>query len=392
MRRARGSASVTRLKLTEIFHSLQGEADTVGIPTVFVRLTGCPLRCQYCDTAYAFHGGEWWELDAILARVREFATPLRVRHRRRAAGAEGLPALLTALCDAGLRVSLETSGAMPLDGGRCAGGEGRGRQDTGIGRRAAQSLRGAAAAARPHDLVKFVICDRSDYEWSRDKLARARSCRTRCTVLFSPSHEQLAGARAGRLDPRRPPAGAPADPAAQVPVGQRARPVKRPRGELVRWCCCRAVSIRPPRWRSPASRASTVTRCRSTTASDMPPSSKPRAASRAPVGAREHRIMQVDLAGIGGSALTDRSIAVPESRAPEFRSPTFRHATPSCCRWRSRWAEVLAARDIFIGVNVRRFERLSGLSPRVHRGLRRTRGARDQGRCRGHTRAACTRR
>ena len=61
-----------RLKLTEIFYSLQGEADTVGIPTVFIRLTGCPLRCQYCDTAYAFHGGEWWQLDAILERVREF--------------------------------------------------------------------------------------------------------------------------------------------------------------------------------------------------------------------------------------------------------------------------------------------------------------------------------
>ena len=68
------AVSATRLKLTEIFHSLQGEADTVGIPTVFVRLTGCPLRCQYCDTAYAFHGGEWWEVPAILARVREFGT------------------------------------------------------------------------------------------------------------------------------------------------------------------------------------------------------------------------------------------------------------------------------------------------------------------------------
>src|SRR5580700_9287280 len=63
-----------RLKLTEIFHSLQGEADTVGIPTTFVRLTGCPLRCQYCDTAYAFHGGEWWELSAILDRVRQLGT------------------------------------------------------------------------------------------------------------------------------------------------------------------------------------------------------------------------------------------------------------------------------------------------------------------------------
>ncbi len=81
---------MTRLKITEIFHSLQGEADSVGWPTVFVRLTGCPLRCQYCDTAYAFHGGEWWETAAIVARVREFQHALRVRDRRRTAGAEGL--------------------------------------------------------------------------------------------------------------------------------------------------------------------------------------------------------------------------------------------------------------------------------------------------------------
>jgi 7-carboxy-7-deazaguanine synthase len=98
----------TRLKLTEIFRSLQGEADTVGIPTVFVRLTGCPLRCQYCDTAYAFHGGEWWTVPEILARVAE----LEVRHVCVTGGEPLAQAavheLLTALCDAGYRVSLET--------------------------------------------------------------------------------------------------------------------------------------------------------------------------------------------------------------------------------------------------------------------------------------------
>src|SRR6202451_3647744 len=108
------ASSGVRLKITEIFSSLQGEADTVGIPTVFVRLTGCPLRCQYCDTAYAFHGGEWWSLVQILERVRSYGA----RHVC-VTGGEPLaqPAclvLLQQLAEAGYRVSLETSGAMPI--------------------------------------------------------------------------------------------------------------------------------------------------------------------------------------------------------------------------------------------------------------------------------------
>ena len=180
----------TRVKLTEIFYSLQGEADTVGIPTVFVRLTGCPLRCQYCDTAYAFHGGEWWELPAILARVREYTT----RHVCVTGGEplaqKGCTALLTALCDAGHRVSLETSGAMALadvdarvvkvvDIKTPGSGEERRNRYEELPR------------LTPHDLVKFVICDRHDYEWSRAKLAEL-ALPQGCTVLFSPSHEQLA--------------------------------------------------------------------------------------------------------------------------------------------------------------------------------------------------------
>src|SRR3982751_4351261 len=103
-----------RLKITEIFHSLQGEADTVGFPTVFVRLTGCPLRCQYCDTAYAFHGGQWWDIDAILAEVARGG----VRHVC-VTGGEPLAqkrciGLLARLCDAGYEVSLETSGAIDI--------------------------------------------------------------------------------------------------------------------------------------------------------------------------------------------------------------------------------------------------------------------------------------
>jgi 7-carboxy-7-deazaguanine synthase len=181
---------MTRLRITEIFHSLQGEADTVGVPTVFVRLTGCPLRCQYCDTAYAFHGGEWWDLPAILERVRRYDTRYVCVTGGEPLAQKGCTVLLDALCEAGLRVSLETSGAMPLTGidprvikvvdvkTPGSGEEHRNRY-------------GELARLNGHDLVKFVICDRNDYEWSRAKL-RELSLPVGCTVLFSPSHEQLA--------------------------------------------------------------------------------------------------------------------------------------------------------------------------------------------------------
>jgi len=179
----------SRLKLTEIFRSLQGEADTVGIPTVFVRLTGCPLRCHYCDTAYAFHGGQWWTLPEILARVAE----LEVRHVCVTGGEPLAQAavheLLAALCDVGYRVSLETSGAMSLERvdprvvkvvdikTPASGEESRNRYDE-------------LARLDQKDLLKFVIADRTDYEWSREQL-KARALSERCTVLFSPSHQQL---------------------------------------------------------------------------------------------------------------------------------------------------------------------------------------------------------
>jgi len=182
---------VTRLKITEIFHSLQGEADTVGVPTVFVRLTGCPLRCQYCDTAYAFHGGEWWDIGAILARVEEFATRYVCVTGGEPLAQKGCAELLTRLCDAGLRVSLETSGAMSLadvdervikvvDIKTPGSGEER--------RNRYEEL----ARLKPQDLVKFVICDRSDYEWSRGRLPQL-ALPSGCTVLFSPSYGQLGG-------------------------------------------------------------------------------------------------------------------------------------------------------------------------------------------------------
>jgi 7-carboxy-7-deazaguanine synthase len=178
-----------RLKLTEIFYSLQGEADTAGIPTVFVRLTGCPLRCQYCDTAYAFHGGQWWQLSAILERVRELgARYVCVTGGEPLAQPQCL-ALLSALADAGYRVSLETSGAMAIEAvdprvirvvdvkTPGSGEEHRNRYEQ-------------LALLRPEEQIKFVLCDRADYDWSRDKLASLQLAE-RCQVLFSPSHEQL---------------------------------------------------------------------------------------------------------------------------------------------------------------------------------------------------------
>jgi 7-carboxy-7-deazaguanine synthase len=180
---------VDGLKITEIFRSLQGEADTAGIPTVFVRLTGCPLRCQYCDTTYAFHGGEWVTFQDIVRKVRDFDTHYVCVTGGEPLAQKGCLVLLRQLCDAGLRVSLETSGAMSLAGvdprvvivvdvkTPGSGEEARNRY---------QELQ----QLQPKDLVKFVICSREDYEWSRAKLDELQLA-ARCTILFSPSHEQL---------------------------------------------------------------------------------------------------------------------------------------------------------------------------------------------------------
>jgi 7-carboxy-7-deazaguanine synthase len=181
---------MSRLKLTEIFYSLQGEADTAGIPTTFIRLTGCPLRCQYCDTAYAFHGGDWWELPAILAQVREQGAQHVCVTGGEPLAQKNCLQLLQQLCAQGYRVSLETSGAMALadvdarvvlvvDVKTPASGEESRNRYAELTRLTAK------------DLVKFVICSREDYEWSVAKL-RELGLDSRCTVLFSPSHEELA--------------------------------------------------------------------------------------------------------------------------------------------------------------------------------------------------------
>jgi 7-carboxy-7-deazaguanine synthase len=183
------AAQADRLKITEIFLSLQGEARDAGWPTVFVRLTGCPLRCQYCDTTYSFFGGEWWTLDAIVAEVQR----LGVRHVC-VTGGEPLAQkrcldLLRRLCDLGLVVSLETSGAIDIT-----------EVDPRVSRVLDIKTPGSAEVARnrwenlplltPNDQVKFVICSREDYEWSRAVLAEHRLAE-RCDVLFSPSKDEV---------------------------------------------------------------------------------------------------------------------------------------------------------------------------------------------------------
>lgn len=186
---ASSAQPATRLKITEIFHSLQGEADTAGIPTTFIRLTGCPLRCGYCDTAYAFHGGEWWTLERVLERVRELGARYVCVTGGEPLAQRNCLELLRRLCDAELRVSLETSGAMSLAG-----------VDPRVVRVVDLKTPGSGEAARnryeelatltARDQVKFVLCHRADYEWSAAQV-RERALAERCTVWFSPSYEQL---------------------------------------------------------------------------------------------------------------------------------------------------------------------------------------------------------
>jgi len=178
-----------RLRINEIFYSLQGEADAVGFPTVFVRLTGCPLRCQYCDTEYAFHAGDWQDLAGITDRVREFGA----RHVC-VTGGEPLAQpncleLLRRLCDEGFEVSLETSGALDV-----------GAVDARVARVIDVKTPGSNEAARnrmenlqlltPRDQLKFVICSREDYDWSKAFMEEHR-LHDRCRILFSPSYQQL---------------------------------------------------------------------------------------------------------------------------------------------------------------------------------------------------------
>jgi len=181
--------SPERLRITEIFLSIQGEAASAGWPTVFVRLTGCPLRCGYCDTAYAFHGGRWMSLDEILDTVASYGVTHVCVTGGEPLAQRRCPALLVRLCDAGYQVSLETSGALDVGG-----------VDPRVVRVVDLKTPGSGESARnmmenlsylgPRDVAKFVICDRADYEWARDVLSVQRLTE-RCQVFFSPSWGQL---------------------------------------------------------------------------------------------------------------------------------------------------------------------------------------------------------
>jgi 7-carboxy-7-deazaguanine synthase len=184
------AAQLSRLRITEIFHSLQGEARDVGRPTVFVRLTGCPLRCVWCDTEYAFHGGQWHEIDEIVEQVAKYKT----RHVC-VTGGEPLAQkrcldLLARLCDAGFAVSLETSGALDVSGVDARVTKVMDLKAPGSGE-AERNLWSNLDALTDQDQIKFVLTDRADYDWARSAIDE-RALAQRCDILFSPVYGKLA--------------------------------------------------------------------------------------------------------------------------------------------------------------------------------------------------------
>ncbi|MCB2425632.1 7-carboxy-7-deazaguanine synthase QueE [Methylophaga pinxianii] len=180
---------MAQCRITEIFYSLQGETRTVGLPTVFVRLTGCPLRCGYCDTAYAFHGGTKMEISDIVAKVKSYYPRYVTVTGGEPLAQNSCRELLTALCDLDVEVSLETSGAMDISG-----------VDSRVIR--VMDLKTPASGEvsknrysnidllNQQDQIKFVICNRDDYDWAREQLSLF-SLINRCEVLFSPVHGEL---------------------------------------------------------------------------------------------------------------------------------------------------------------------------------------------------------
>jgi 7-carboxy-7-deazaguanine synthase len=180
---------MSRLRITEIFYSLQGESRTVGLPTVFVRLTGCPLRCDYCDTTYAFQGGESLSLDEVLSQVAAYSPRYVCVTGGEPLAQKACPELLGRLCDTGYEVSLETSGALDIS-----------QVDSRVSR--VMDIKTPASGEETknryenielltdNDQLKFVICSREDYDWAKHKLDEY-DLTSRCEVLFSPVHGDI---------------------------------------------------------------------------------------------------------------------------------------------------------------------------------------------------------
>ena len=188
--RAAKAAAPATLRITEIFLSLQGEANTVGLPTVFVRLTGCPLRCTYCDSAYAFSGGEVRAIADVIQTVNDYGVPRVTVTGGEPLAQPGVHTLLAGLCDAGLAVSLETSGALAVDDvdERVVKVVDFKTPDSGEAQR---NLWSNVASLTNRDQVKFVICSERDYQWAKLKCDEHTLADKVADVLFSPSWGEL---------------------------------------------------------------------------------------------------------------------------------------------------------------------------------------------------------
>jgi 7-carboxy-7-deazaguanine synthase len=188
-----GEGTTTRLRISEIFHSLQGESSRVGLPTVFVRLTGCPLRCRWCDTEYAFSGGQMLSLDEVLARIATFDCSTICVTGGEPLAQKSCLSLLTALCDIGYSVSLETSGALDIS-----------TVDPRVARIVDIKAPGSAeveknrwenlAYLRSLDELKFVLASRDDYDWAVEACRQRRLLNGTTAILFSPVQGELAPA------------------------------------------------------------------------------------------------------------------------------------------------------------------------------------------------------
>jgi len=187
------AALTATLRITEIFYSLQGESSRVGLPTVFIRLTGCPLRCGYCDTAYAFHGGKSLSLAAVIEAAAQYRTRYATVTGGEPLAQKSCIALLHALCDRGYSVSLETSGALDVSQVDHRVSKILDIKTPGSGE-AGKNLWGNLAHLTAHDEIKFVICSEADYAWAKLQLAERRLDAI-CPVLFSPSYHDLPAAQ-----------------------------------------------------------------------------------------------------------------------------------------------------------------------------------------------------